>query len=80
MFIAALFPEAMLWKQTRRPVADEWIKKMWNLYKMELYSSIVKNEILLFAEKWIKLKNINLSEIRQILKAKNHMFSLICGI
>jgi hypothetical protein len=39
-----------------------------------------KNEILLFANKWIELKNIIVSEVSQVQKAKGHMFSLICGI
>jgi hypothetical protein len=36
-----------------------------------------KNEILLFAGKWMELGNIILSEVSQAQKAKNHMFSLI---
>jgi hypothetical protein len=47
---------------------------------MEFYSAINKNEILLFAGKWMQLENIILSEVSQIQKAKGHMFSLICGI
>jgi hypothetical protein len=48
MFIAALFTLAKLWKQPRCPTTDEWIKKMWYLYKIEFYSATKKNEILLF--------------------------------
>jgi hypothetical protein len=29
MFIAALFTIAKVWKQTRCPTTDKWIKKMW---------------------------------------------------
>ena len=29
MFIAALFTRAKTWKQPKRPLADEWVKKMW---------------------------------------------------
>jgi hypothetical protein len=47
---------------------------------MEFYSAIKKNEILSFADKWIKLKNIIVSEVSQVQKAKSHMFSLKCGI
>jgi hypothetical protein len=39
-----------------------------------------KNEILSFADKWMELENIILSEVCQVQKAKSHMFSLICGI
>jgi hypothetical protein len=31
MFIAALFTIAKLWKQSRCPITDEWIKKVWCL-------------------------------------------------
>jgi hypothetical protein len=61
-------------------VNDEWIKKMLYLYTMELYSATKKNEILLFAGKWMELENITLSEVSQTQKDKGHMFSLICGI
>jgi hypothetical protein len=47
---------------------------------MGLYSSIKKNEILSFASKWIDLENIILSEVRQVQKAKSHMFYVIGGI
>jgi hypothetical protein len=49
MFIAALFTIAKLWKQSRCPTTDEWIKKMWYSYTMEFYSATMKNEILSFA-------------------------------
>jgi hypothetical protein len=55
MFIVALFIRPKLWKETRCPTTDEWIKKMWYLYAMEFYSAIKKNEILLFEGKWMEL-------------------------
>jgi hypothetical protein len=79
MYIAALFTIAKVWKQPRCPTTDEWIKKMWYLYTMEFYSALKKNEILLFASKWMELENIILSEVSQAQKTKNHIFSLICG-
>jgi hypothetical protein len=39
-----------------------------------------KNEILSFAGKWMELDNTILSEFSQVQKAKNHIFSLICGL
>jgi hypothetical protein len=39
-------------------------QKLWHLYAMEFYLALNKNEILLFAGKWMELENINLSEIR----------------
>jgi hypothetical protein len=53
MFIAALFIIAKLWKQSRCPSPDEWIKKMWCLCTMELYSAIKKLKCLSFAGKWM---------------------------
>jgi hypothetical protein len=80
MFIAALLTIAKLWKQPRCPTTDEWIKKMWCLYMMEIYSAMKKNEILSIARKWMELENIILREVSQAQKAKNCMLSLICGL
>jgi hypothetical protein len=80
MFIAALFTIAKLWKQTRCPITDKWIKKIWYLNTMEFYSAMKKNEILPFTSKWMELENIILSEVSQAQKTKNCMFSLICGL
>jgi hypothetical protein len=46
---------------------------------MESYSAMKKNEIL-FAGKWMELENIILSEVSQVQKTKNRMFSPICGL
>ena len=43
MFIAALFTIARTWKQPRRPLVDEWIRKLWYIYTMEYYSAIKRN-------------------------------------
>ena len=40
MFIAALFTIARTSKQPRCPSADEWIRKLWQIYTMECYSAI----------------------------------------
>jgi hypothetical protein len=47
---------------------------------MELYSVMKKNEILSFANKWMELENIILSEVSQAQKTKSLMFSLICEL
>jgi hypothetical protein len=73
MFVAALVTIAKLWIQTRGLEKEEWIKKMWHLYTMEYYS-IVKDETVPFAGKWMELENIMLSEINQTLKNKHCMF------
>jgi hypothetical protein len=46
---------------------------------MKYYSATKKNEIMLFAGKWMELEIIRLSEANQIQKDKGHMFSLIWG-
>ena len=66
MFFAALFTIAKLWKQPRCPTTGEWLKKMWYLHTMEFYSAMKKNEILSFANKWMELENIILSEVSQV--------------
>jgi hypothetical protein len=80
MFIVALLTIAKLWKQPRCPTTDEWIKKMWYFCTIEFYFATKKNEILSFMGKWMELENTILSEISQAQKAKNHMFSLTCGL
>jgi hypothetical protein len=78
MFTAALCTIAKLWKQPRCPTTDEWIKKMWYIYTMEFYSAIRNNDMCL-KDKWMQLEDIMLSEVTQVQKDKDHMFSLICG-
>ena len=80
MFIAALFTIAKTWKQSKCPSTDEWVKKMWYIYAMEYYSAIKKNEIMPFAETWMDLEVIILTEVSQKEKNKYHNISLICGI
>jgi hypothetical protein len=38
-----------------------------------------KNEIVLFAGKWMELESTRLSEVNQVQKVKGHMFFLVCG-
>jgi len=39
--------------------------KMWYIYTMEYYSTIVKNEVMPFAATWMDLKIIILSKVSQ---------------
>ena len=76
MFIAALFTIVKLWKQSKYPSIDEWIKKA----MLHIYNGILENEIVPFATAWVDLEGIVLSEISQSEKEKYHMISLICRI
>ena len=77
MLIAASFTVARIWKQPKCPSVDEWTKQLWDIYTMELYSSIKKKKILPFPTIWMDLENMMLSEISQSKKNKYHMISFI---
>ena len=71
IFIAALFTIARTWKQSKCPSTDDWIWKMWNIYTMEYYSAIKKNnDIMPFAATWMELETLLLSEVSQKEKEK----------
>ena len=77
MFTAALSTIAKVWKEPKCPSTDEWIEKMRDIYTMEYYLAIKKNEILPFATMWMELEGIMQSEINLSEKDKYHMTSLI---
>ena len=77
MFIAALFTIARTWKQPKCPSSDEWIKKMWDIYTVEYYSAIKRNEIELFVVKRMDLESVIQSEVSQKEKNKYHMVTHI---
>jgi len=58
MFTAALFIIARTWKKPRCPSAEEWIRKLWYIYRMEYYSDIKKNTFESVLTRWMKLKSI----------------------
>ena len=68
-FIASLFTIAKIWKQTKCPSIDKWIK---DVICMEYYSAM-KN-----AATWKDHKGIMLSKISQT--EKDYISSLICEI
>ena len=80
MFTAALFTIARTRKQAKCPSTDEWIKKMWHIYKMEYYSAIKRNEIELFLMRCMDLELVIQSEVSQKEKNKYHMLTHIYGI
>ena len=64
MFTTALFTIVRMWKQPRCPSADEWIRKLWYIYKMEYYSAIKKNAFKSVLMRRMKLEPIIQSEVK----------------
>ena len=73
LFIAAVFTIARTWKQTRCPLTDEWMKKLWYIYTMEYYSAIKRNAFESVLMRWMKLEPIIQSEVskRKIISYPN---------
>ena len=65
MSTAVLFTIARVWKQSRFPSADEWIRKLWYIYTMEYYSASKKNAFEPVLMRWMKLDPIIQSEVRK---------------
>ena len=80
MFTAALFTIARTWKQPRRPSTDEWIKKLWYIYRMEYYSAMKRNTFESILMRWVNLEPIIQSEVSQKQKDKYHILMHIYGI
>ena len=77
MFIVALFIIAKTCNQSKCPSVIDWIKKMWHICTIKYYAAMKNNEIMSFAETWIKLETIILRKLTQDQKTKHHIFSLI---
>ena len=66
MFISTLFTIAKTWKQSKCPLTDEWLKKIYTMvYIHNGILAIKKNEIMPFATTWMDLEIIMLSEVSQ---------------
>ena len=65
VFIAALFTTVRTWKQSKCPLTNEWIRKMWCVYSMEYYSAIKKKEIGSFVVMWLDLESVIQIEVSQ---------------
>ena len=69
VFTAALFTVARTQKQSKCPMVNEWIKKMWYIYTMECYLATKWNEVESFLEMWMDLESVIQSEVSE--KEKN---------
>ena len=63
VFIAPLFIVSKMWKQSKCPPTEKWIKKMY-IYTMEYYVAITENEIMSFAATWMDLEVVIQSEVK----------------
>ena len=52
-------------------------KRKWYIYKIEYYSAMKKNEVLIHATVWMNLKNIILSERSQSQKVTYYVIPFI---
>ena len=50
---STIFTIAKTWKQPKCPSIDEWIKKMWYIYRLEYYLALKNNKIMPFAATWM---------------------------
>ena len=80
LFITALFVIARAWKQPRCPSADDWIRKLWDIYTMEYYSAIKKNSFESVLMRWMKLEPLMESEVSQNDKDCYNILTHIYGI
>ena len=53
---------------------------MWQMYTMEYYSAIKRNEIELFEVRWLDLESVIQSEVSQKEESNYHMLTHIYGI
>ena len=75
VFIAALFTIGRTWKQPRCPSADEWIRKLWYIHRMEYYSAIKNNAF--ESIRWMKLEPVIQNEVSQ---KEKHQYSIVTHI
>ena len=80
MFIAALFTTARKWKQTRCPLTDEWIKKLWYIYRLAYYSATKRNTFESILMRWMHLEPIIHSEVSKKEKDKYRILTHIYGL
>ena len=79
VFIAALFTIARTWKQPRCPLADEWIRKLWYIYTVELLL-IYKKECIWVSPNEVDELGAFYTDWSQKEKDKYHIFTHIYRI
>ena len=77
LFTEALFTIARTWKQPRCPSKDEWIEKLWYIYKMEYYSAIKRTIFESVLMRWMNLEPILQCEVSQ---KENYQYLIVTHI
>ena len=80
MFITALYTIARTWTQSKWPLTEEWIKKLWYIYTVEYYSAIKRNEFESVPVRWMNLEHVIQSEVSQKKKNEYHILTHIYGV
>ena len=78
MFTAALFTVTRTQKQSKCPMVDEWIKKIWYIYTIKCYLASKWNETGSLVELWMDLESVVQSEVSQKEKNRYHVTMHIC--
>ena len=79
LVIAALVTVAKTWKQLKMSIDRRDKEDVVHIHNGMLLSP-KKNEIMAFAATWMDIEITTLSKISHIVRRKQHMLSLICGI
>ena len=69
MFIAALSTIAKLWKEPKYPLTDEWIKKLWFIYRMEYYLAMRNNKTWPFLARWMDMESV-ICDMKYVMQRK----------
>ena len=75
MFTAALFTITGTEKQSRCPLTDKWIKKLWYTHTMEYYLVMKRNVFESVLMRWMRPEPIIQSEVNQKEKNKYHILT-----
>jgi len=79
VFMAALLTIARAWKQPGCPSAEEWIKKLWCIYTMDI-TQPQKNKFESVLARWMNLEPVIQREVSQKEKNKYYILTHIYGI
>ena len=77
IFISTLYTIDKRLKQSKGPLTDKWINKMWYMHTMEYHPAFQKKEILSHAMTLMNVDDILLGERSQMQKDKYYMIPLV---